>query len=221
MEFTHEIWSLPRPPELLCDDLQNEWRFDRSTLTAVTRDRDGEAPAPFSFLSNLSDKDAQEFSDFETKFKKFLYGGVSVQRLVPDGGSGGEKTRRERRTFWLMLPEVGALRLGFISKLSDDNDNDSKSMIDGSDRGNIQNDGYDDYSEYSELPKPSDHSTQASEKEGYWDETDSTLDTTKYDSTVSLVLAFRSGLPKSTQMLSIVFSLIDILTFPFSLSTLP
>jgi hypothetical protein len=28
-------------------------------------------------------------------------------------------TRREKRTLWLMLPEVGSLRLGFLSKAQD------------------------------------------------------------------------------------------------------
>jgi hypothetical protein len=48
-----------------------------------------------------------------------MYGGVSVQRLLPNLENGFAKTQKERRTLWLMLPEVGALRLGFVSKLSD------------------------------------------------------------------------------------------------------
>ena len=28
-------------------------------------------------------------------------------------------TRREKRTLWLMLPEIGSLRLGFVSKMKD------------------------------------------------------------------------------------------------------
>jgi hypothetical protein len=48
-----------------------------------------------------------------------MYGGVSVQRIIPDKKTQSGKTSKERRTLWLMLPEVGSLRLGFVSKLSD------------------------------------------------------------------------------------------------------
>lgn len=48
-----------------------------------------------------------------------MYGGVSVQRLIPDREGRLGRTAKERRTLWLMLPEVGSLRLGFVSKLSD------------------------------------------------------------------------------------------------------
>ena len=56
------------------------------------------------------------------QFKKLTYGGVSVQRrVIPNSESNRVqgKTRKERRTLWLMLPEVGSLKLGFVSKLSD------------------------------------------------------------------------------------------------------
>jgi hypothetical protein len=48
-----------------------------------------------------------------------MYGGVSVQRLLPNLETASGKTRKERRTLWLMLPEVGSLQIGFVSKLSD------------------------------------------------------------------------------------------------------
>jgi hypothetical protein len=48
-----------------------------------------------------------------------MYGGVSVQRLLTDTEGRSDRTGKERRTLWLMLPEVGSLRLGFVSKLSD------------------------------------------------------------------------------------------------------
>lgn len=117
-EFHHELNGIPRPPEILRKDSPNDWRYDRSTLTSTEAGGSFASP-PFSFLSTITDADAEECSAFETTFKKFLYGGVSVQRLVPNAQSTGGKTRRERRTLWLMLPEVGALRLGFISKLHD------------------------------------------------------------------------------------------------------
>ena len=115
VEFTHEMSCLPRPPEILRKDSANAWYYDRSTL--------GDGPPsksdPFNFLSTLSPKDLEACETFETQFKKFMYGGVSVQRLLPNSESRTGRTGRERRTLWLMLPEVGSLRLGFVSKLSD------------------------------------------------------------------------------------------------------
>jgi lipid-binding SYLF domain-containing protein len=114
VEFTHEMSCLPRPPEVLRRDSPNAWSFDRSTLSKGRKNRN-----PFTFLTELSREEAEECALFETEFKKFMYGGVSVQRLVPNSESRSGKTGKERRTLWLMLPEVGALRLGFVSKLSD------------------------------------------------------------------------------------------------------
>lgn len=115
VEFTHEMSCLPRPPEILRKDSPNAWYYDRSTL--------GENPSsksdPFNFLSSMDQKDSEACETFETQFKKFMYGGVSVQRLLPNTESRSGRTGRERRTLWLMLPEVGSLRLGFVSKLSD------------------------------------------------------------------------------------------------------
>jgi lipid-binding SYLF domain-containing protein len=116
VEFTHEMSCLPRPPEVLRKDSLHSWYYDRSTLT----DHSGSSESnPFSFLPDLSKDEAADCDSFETHFKKFMYGGVSVQRLVPNSESQSGKTGKERRTLWLMLPEVGALRLGFVSKLSD------------------------------------------------------------------------------------------------------
>ena len=42
---------------------------------------------------------------------------------MPNAEPTGGKTRRERRTLWLMLPEVGSLRLGYLSKVNDRNSN--------------------------------------------------------------------------------------------------
>ncbi|KAI2508411.1 Las17-binding protein actin regulator [Fragilaria crotonensis] len=114
VEFTHEMSCLPRPPEVLRRDSPNSWYYDRSTLS-----RGGKNSNPFSFLNDLSKDEAEECAMFETQFKKFMYGGVSVQRLLPNSELRSGKSGKERRTLWLMLPEVGALRLGFVSKLSD------------------------------------------------------------------------------------------------------
>lgn len=110
VEFTHEMSRLPRPPEILRRDSANGWYYNRSTLG-------GGGTEFFSFLENMTKEEAEECESFETQFKKFIYGGVSVQRLLPDGK--GRRTGKERRTLWSMLPEVGSLRLGFVSKLSD------------------------------------------------------------------------------------------------------
>lgn len=110
VEFTHEMSRLPRPPEILRRDSANGWYYNRSTLGGYDTEY-------FSFLENLTKEEVEECEAFETQFKKFIYGGVSVQRLLPD--SKGRRTGKERRTLWLMLPEVGSLRLGFVSKLSD------------------------------------------------------------------------------------------------------
>jgi len=119
VEFTHEMNCLPRPPECLRKDSPNSWFYDQSSLAALNNNNDDPSMNPFSFLDNLSKEDAEEAASFELQFKKFMYGGVSVQRLIPNTESRSGKTRKERRTLWLMLPEVGALRLGFVSKLSD------------------------------------------------------------------------------------------------------
>ena len=111
VEYTHEMSCLPRPPEVLRSNSQHPWSFDQCTMS--------QSRTPFSFLPSLSRDDSEACETFETQFKAFMYGGVSVQRLIPDGGHGAVRTTKERRTLWLMLPEIGSLRLGFVSKLSD------------------------------------------------------------------------------------------------------
>lgn len=120
VEFAHEMSCLPRPPEFLRVDSSNSWHYDRCSLgrarsTSLNNGKD----QPFSFLSNLTAEESIECETFEAQFKNFMYGGVSVQRLIPDKKTHSGRTSKERRTLWLMLPEVGSLRLGFVSKLSD------------------------------------------------------------------------------------------------------
>jgi hypothetical protein len=68
----------------------------------------------------LNREESDRFAQFETKFKKFLYGGVTVQHLKPNSTPTRDgMTRREKRTLWLMLPEVGSLRLGLVSTVKD------------------------------------------------------------------------------------------------------
>jgi lipid-binding SYLF domain-containing protein len=115
VEFTHEMSCLPRPPEILREDSSNAWYYDRSTLGEPNADQQ----EPFTFLSTMNADESEECQAFEAQFKNFMYGGVSVTRLLPDTESRSGRTGKERRTLWLMLPEVGSLRLGFVSKLSD------------------------------------------------------------------------------------------------------
>ncbi|KAL7553335.1 hypothetical protein ACHAWF_018177 [Thalassiosira exigua] len=131
VEYAHDMTELPQPPEMLLRDAMNDWRFDRSiaavggdivdtdaTNNGSRRSRDDFPPSPYSFLSSLSREEADRFALFETKFKKFLYGGVTVQHLMPNSTPMNRSgmTRRQKRTLWLMLPEIGSLRLGFVSK---------------------------------------------------------------------------------------------------------
>ena len=123
-----------------------DWRYDRSIcamkgeIIESNSDSDrrkyGNDLPLYSFLETLERNEADRFSLFETKFKKFLYGGVSVQHLLPHSLAGSSAryadsgmTKREKRTLWLMLPEVGSLRLGFVSKLKDGGD-DASTMDD-------------------------------------------------------------------------------------------
>lgn len=127
VEFAHEMSCLPRPPEILRKDAANSWNYERSTLAEMMKEDprstsmdSASSDHAFSFFSLLTEKENEDFASFEAQFKKFMYGGVSVQRLIPDAEGGSGRTVKERRTLWLMLPEVGSLRLGFVSKLSDE-----------------------------------------------------------------------------------------------------
>jgi lipid-binding SYLF domain-containing protein len=128
VEFTHEMSRLPRPPEVLRKDSANAWTYDRSITVQSNSTRgspDSSLPTgirqshPFAFFTELSTREIEECTAFEAQFKNFLYGGVSVQRLITDIEGCSDRTGKERRTLWLMLPEIGSLRLGFVSKLSD------------------------------------------------------------------------------------------------------
>jgi len=133
VEHIHEIIELPRPPEMLKRDSMNDWRFDRSIAASKgeiidSHDRKSGNFPLFSFLLTLNQEESSRFSQFETKFKKFMYCGVSVQHLKPNSApTRTGMTRREKRTLWLMLPEVGSLRLGFVSKLEE---NDADATVD-------------------------------------------------------------------------------------------
>ena len=126
VEFAHEKVNIPKPPYLLLDDLSNDWFHYKSTL-AKGKDKSKK----FYWVSTLPTAEAQEFSSFETVFKNFMYGGVSVQRISPRQEYGANAESLERRTLWLMLPEVGSLRLGYVSKHSTDGNDDQSEFSDG------------------------------------------------------------------------------------------
>ena len=126
VEFAHEMLNIPTPPYLLLDDLENDWIYNTSTLA-----KGKDSTKQFYWFSMLSTTEAREFSAFETTFKSFVYGGVSVQRISPrhDDGAGAESL--ERRTLWLMLPEIGSLRLGFLTKRATDGNDDHSVFSEG------------------------------------------------------------------------------------------
>lgn len=129
VEFAHEISQLPRPPEILQKDLRKNWQFDTESIFSTYKD--GEF-VPLHFLSELSDSELKELNQFEAEFKSFMYEGVAIHRVVHCAVGGGNDTI-EKRTLWLMLPEIGSLRLGFLST-------DQGSVLGGDDNASIMTD---------------------------------------------------------------------------------
>lgn len=114
VEFVREISQLPTPPEVLRADLYNNWRYDEDNIFSR---KVGDDFIPLYFLTELQDSEIQELKRFESRCKELLYEGVTVQRIA-SSEAGRENDTIERRTLFLMLPEVGSLRLGFLSKSS-------------------------------------------------------------------------------------------------------
>lgn len=122
VEIINEAPILPQSPKMFKNDAMNDWRYDRSIaahrgeIIDDSNKRSKSYPL-FSFHSTLNREEADECAMFETKFKRFLYEGVTVQYLMPNlSPTLSGMTRREKRTLWLMLPEVGSLRLGLVSR---------------------------------------------------------------------------------------------------------
>lgn len=136
--FAEEIAQLPRPPDVLQKDMQQHWKYDSDCFFNTNKDGDS---VHVNNLSDLSDYELIEIKQFESEVKSYLYEGTSVQRVIP-AASGKGQYIMERRTLWLMLPEVGSLRLGYLSKSTDgsgmgegDNDVYSRSSDDGDSNG--------------------------------------------------------------------------------------
>jgi len=122
VEIINEVPILPQSPLMFQNDSMNDWRYNRSIaahngkIIDDSNKRSKSYPL-FSFHSTLNREEAGECAMFETKFKRFLYEGVTVQYLMPNlSPTLSGMTRREKRTLWLMLPEVGSLRLGLVSR---------------------------------------------------------------------------------------------------------
>ncbi len=116
VEFAHEVSQLPLPPDILQDDINTNWKFDTDNIFSKTQDG---GLLPLYYLSALSEYELMELSEFESNLKQLMYEGVSVNRIVLGAVGRGNETL-ERRTLWLMLPENGSLRIGFLSKLTDE-----------------------------------------------------------------------------------------------------
>lgn len=115
MEFAHEISQLPEPPDTLQNDLDVNWRFD--TDNAFSTKINGEL-VPLYFLSDLPEQELKAFDRFESKFKKLMFEGVSVRRVIPTTAGKGNAIL-EKRNLHLIMPQDGMLRLGFLSESSD------------------------------------------------------------------------------------------------------
>ena len=112
--------KLPSPPQGLIEDLLNDWSSEKYHNENKNGGR--------SDLSFLSD-DKKDYSDFESGFRRFISGGVSVQRISPRELDGGRVEFLEKRILWLMLsPETESLRLGYLSKLTSES-NDDRSIF--------------------------------------------------------------------------------------------
>ncbi len=135
VEIINEVPILPQSPSMFKNDAMNDWRYDRSIaahkgeIIDDSHKRSKSYPL-FSFHSTLNREEADECAMFETKFKRFLYEGVTVQYLMPNlSHTLSGMTRREKRTLWLMLPEVGSLRLGLVSRQKQHR-SDASTMVD-------------------------------------------------------------------------------------------
>lgn len=49
-----------------------------------------------------------------------MYGGLYVQQLIPNTRDSGDTIHRDRRTLWLMHSPQGSLRLGYLSKINNE-----------------------------------------------------------------------------------------------------
>mmetsp|Transcript_1477 Transcript_1477/g.2502 ORF Transcript_1477/g.2502 Transcript_1477/m.2502 type:complete len:1349 (+) Transcript_1477:106-4152(+) len=135
VEIINEVPVLPQSPLMFTNDSMNDWRYDRSIAAHKGKiiddsNKRSKSYPLFSFHSTLNREEANECAMFETKFKRFLYEGVTVQYLMPNlSPTLSGMTRREQRTLWLMLPEVGSLRLGLVSRQKQHR-SDASTMVD-------------------------------------------------------------------------------------------
>ena len=116
--------------------MHQHWKHDSDRFFNTNTDGDS---VHLKNLSELTNHELKKLKQFESEVKSYLYEGTSVQRVIPAASGKGQYVL-ERRTLWLMLPEAGSLRLGFLSKSTDgsgmdDNDVYSRSSDDGDSNG--------------------------------------------------------------------------------------
>ncbi len=109
--FAREIAELPKLPDRLQNDIGKNWHYESKNGP------NNGGPSDSSIVSDTEQK--EELDQFEADVKGFMYEGVSVQRIIL-GASGKGQYCLERRTLWLMLPELGSMRVGLLSKSTDE-----------------------------------------------------------------------------------------------------
>jgi lipid-binding SYLF domain-containing protein len=114
IEFSHEIYSLPPLPRSAIvynkdgkgDDWTKAWEASSTPILPID-DEEADAGKKHS---------RDEVDDFSKRFQHFLFGGITVERIVPHHGTNPQR-QRQRRTLWGYTPQKGSTRLGFVSKL--------------------------------------------------------------------------------------------------------
>ena len=192
--------SIPIPPSILKKKYRKEWRFDDSHISSTSSVKT--EGATFSFLSSASDSESEELAAFETKFKKYLYRGVHVRRLIVNNGLNHGGMQRERRTLWLMLPDIGSLRLGYISKVDDTNGGSPSKP--SRNRNSIEDTGTYEEDEYSFFSEGA--STFVTQDSGFGEYTveEYTVDGTVDESLISRQQNVRLSIRHSIALTSIV-----------------
>lgn len=121
IEFSHEIFSLPSVPRSPVvynkdgkgDDWTKPWEASSTPVIRIDGGEDGEGGK-----KNSNKNQRQDFDEFSKRFQHFLFGGITVERIVPHHhGSHKQQQNRQRRTIWVCAPQQGSLRFGFVSKL--------------------------------------------------------------------------------------------------------
>jgi lipid-binding SYLF domain-containing protein len=122
IEFSHEIFSLPSLPRSPIvynkdgkgDDWTKSWQASSAPIVRIDGAAEETEGGRHKSHKMHFHEDVEEFS---TKFQNFLFGGVTVERIVPHNYGSNKQHHRQRRTIWVYAPQHGSLRFGFVSKL--------------------------------------------------------------------------------------------------------